>query len=294
MVKVLVPMDMYNAFRECEQGDETSIRNVGARVHPFMRPLVEGLAKKHPTWHFVSRNYGESVNGNYYQYSKFTIMEHGEELGWVNREKHWRTHEESYTFDGPRMRSKRSRGNYTRTKDLKKALKLINTDVYGRTLAERAESARELGPRKAFSAAYRVKATYEREALILQNPLVQFALDNWDTFAARTPENAQHARAMAALKDGYEANRGTAPISESVAHKKGVTVLEVRDAYYALPDRVPDAIQPYTLDTLPEKLKLGVAMLKLVEDDTLVAGIGVRVDRSTYYIADGELDEQQP
>ena len=45
-----------------------------------------------------------------------------------------------------------------------------------------------------------------------------------------------------------------------------------------------DQIQEHTTDTLPDWIKRGVGMLKLVDKNTFIPGTGIRVDADTFFV----------
>ena len=61
MSRIKIPMDVYNTFRECTEAFEDAAYNVNAKVHSFMRPLVEALSRAHPDWQFIST--GGAIGG---------------------------------------------------------------------------------------------------------------------------------------------------------------------------------------------------------------------------------------
>lgn len=288
MAKTLVKMDQYNAFRQCQQEDAHLPRNTDARVDMFIAPLLAELSKKRPAWQFVSDRFGDlSPDGTHYTYSRFTIMEDGEELGWVDKDKDWRSGGYKYKFDGPRLRAGRSRAKAQVTKDLKKAVKAIAANIYALTLTERMSIARKEANSKTDKAVYPIQRDYRQCRDVLSASMVSFVLDNWEAFSAYTMPDPATERARDTLRDRYERLLAAEAAESAKRNGLGAVVVEQGNAIYVEYDNKQGQFHHTTVDKLPDNLKLGVAMLKLVEPETMVDYVGVRVDAKTYYVFSG-------
>lgn len=288
MAKTLVKMDQYNAFRQCQQEDAHLPRNTDARVDTFIAPLLAELSKKRPAWQFVSSGWGDLSNcGTFYSYHRFTIMEDGEELGWVDKDKDWRSGGYKYEFDGPRLRAGRSRAKAQVTKDLKKAVKAIAANIYALTLTERMSIARKEANSKTDKAVYPIQRDYRQCRDVLSASMVSFVLDNWEAFSAYTMPDPATERARDTLRDRYERLLAAEAAESAKRNGLGAVVVEQGNAIYVEYDNKQGQFHHTTVDKLPDNLKLGVAMLKLVEPETMVDYVGVRVDAKTYYVFSG-------
>lgn len=288
MTKMLVKMDQYNTFRQCQQEDAHLPRNTDARVDTFIAPLLAELSKKRPAWQFVSSGWGDLSNcGTHYSYHRFTIMEDGEELGWVDKDKDWRSGGYKYEFDGPRLRAGRSRAKAQVTKDLKKAVKAIAANIYALTLTERMSIARKEANSKTDKAVYPIQRDYRHCRDVLSASMVSFVLDNWEAFLAYTMPDPATERARDSLRDRYERLLAAEAAESAKRNGLGAVVVERGSAVYVEYDNKQGQFHHTTVDKLPDNLKLGVAMLKLVEPETMVDYVGVRVDAKTYYVFSG-------
>ena len=288
MAKTLVKMDQYNTFRQCQQEDAHLPRNAAARVDTFIAPLLAELSKKRPAWQFVSSGWGDLSNcGTHYSYHRFTIMEDGEELGWVDKDKDWRSGGYKYEFDGPRLRASRTRAKAQVTKDLKKAVKTILGGIYALTLTERMSIARKEANSKTDKAVYPIQRDYRQCRDVLSASMVSFVLDNWEAFSAYTMPDPATERARDTLRDRYERLLAAEAAESAKRNGLGAVVVERGNAMYVEYDNKQGQFHHTTVDKLPDNLKLGVAMLKLVEPETMVDYVGVRVDAKTYYVFSG-------
>lgn len=286
MRKIYIKMNVHNALKECDEGDEKLQRNCDPHVHDLLVPLFEALSKKQPTWTYVCRVYGDLHNsGSYYLYSRFTIMDGDEELGEVWASKNWRTGERRYAFDNPRLRSTRNRGSCTETKDLRKATNLILKNMYARTLPEVMTAERSKASSSVSNAIYNPQRDYRslRERMIPD--IMAFVEANWEAFemtGSSTLDTKQQLRELYANAKRAEA------ADDLVTRKKTALVVERGNRLHVEHTSNPGTYHSYTLDELPAQLKQGVAVLKLCETGTLLDGVGVRTADKTFFILEGD------
>lgn len=284
--RILVPMGkMTNVFYGTAPDNVTTRRVTNGYVDPFMVPLIDALTRKHPTWQFVTRGYGEP-HGDDFFHKRFTIVEFGDELGWVDKDTNWRSGVRSYEFNGPRLSAKRDRGNSNKTKGLKKALKLINENIYGLTLFERTNKARSAVNGTISNLSYRMQNKYVHTRNEVADAMVEFAMKRWDEFMAM-PMTDKTAGARLMLLDTLERNKGMQSISQSHQGDRGAIVFEAGGQFYTQGDDRTDqqCTGPYTLEQLPDVFKAGIGLLRLVPVGEMVDHIGVRVEENIYYVA---------
>ena len=276
-----VPMDMHNCFRECDVGTEHLPKNAQAFVDNITRDLIEALSRKRPNWHFVNTSYSGSLVGTNYTYRHFTVEDSGDALGSINVERHWRSGEVWYELTNHRLAAKRERKGATRTKDLKKAVKLIEQHYYGPTLAERITKARGTAASvigdvtsNARWALDRVMREVQPElaTLLATHPAVREELSNLAPKCAKDIES---------LPDLARDRLATREFSAALGSGNN-TVLLLGDKLY-LPDDV-DPEEPRTFDTVPKHIAMAVGMLKLVDTKGFIPGIGVRADHNVFYV----------
>jgi len=286
MRKILVKMDTHNVFKECEEGEEGNLRNSDARVHDFLMPLFDELAKKRPTWTYVAKGWGDLSNsGTFYYYGRFTIMDGGQEIGEVWASKNWRTGENKYAFNNHRLQTTRRRGNCAETKDLKKAVKLILANMYALTTAELMDTTRSKATNKARNTIYNIQRDFRNQRDKLLPNMEAFILDNWEAFEKH---NTYSLTDKQRFKEGYASAAKATEAEQLLVNNKYALVVDVGDQIHVEHSAQQGAIHSYTLDGLPLHIKQGVAILKLCDVDTLLDGVGVRTGDTTYIVFDGE------
>lgn len=288
MAKIFIPMDMHNTFRECEYDAQNNDRNARAKVADFMRPLIDALTAMRPNWRFVvgSGHYGDRQDNGDYHYHRFTVMNGEEELGWIARELNWRTGENSYEFNSRYLEKKRTRGRSTRTKDLKKAVKLIRENFTELSYNEHVHAVENaVGSFLANQHSrtmYRTRTTIEK----LSAEVIAYLQPQWDKFIASLSTDAARELAMQFPDFVREAGEANAMYD---LHKPKNTGAYVRllGEKYVVKRLGSDDTHVYTQATLPDDLRGPIGALKLVPDETLIDGIGVRAASGAFYIVTG-------
>lgn len=294
MAKILLPMDMHNTFRECEYEFRDNDRNARAKVMPFMRPLIDALTAKRPNWRFVvgSGNFGDAqVNGDYH-YHRFIVMSGEEELGWISRELNWRTGESSYEFNSRSLDKKRTRGRSTRTKDLKKAVKVITENFNELSFHEHVQAVENHVT--SFLANQHSRTMYRTRTAIekLSAEVIAFLQPQWDKFIASLGTDTARELAMQ-FPDYVREAHETANMYDAHKPKNTGAYVRLLDEKYVVKRLNTGDTYVYTQATLPDDLRGPIGALKLVPDETLIDGIGARAANGAFYIVTGVSDGQQ-
>lgn len=293
MSKIRIPMDMYNTFRECEEGYDNAAHNANAKVHSFMRPLFEALSRARPDWQFITASNSTNATFEYYD---FRVEVDGENLGSISSSTDWRTGVRAYDFDCGDLRARRQRGQVNSTKDIKKATKLILDNFRVLTPAEHLKAA--LSSVSSHTTAKVANARYavDRAVSILKPNLIGLVRDNYEAFTATLPKAAS--KAAAEILPDYDTFVEYDTVSSAFGSRVGA-VVKLLGSRYLVHWLVEDVIDVYDTTTLPDCIKAQVAMLKLTEDKQIIPGIGARGTDGALYVMDCKrpvqvCDEQLP
>lgn len=285
MPNILLPMDMHNVFRECDYEIRGLSRHANAKVDAFMEPLINELTRRRPAWTFVSRNSAVSNDGTNYFYTRFEVRVGDETIGLIDQDINWRTSEKSYEFDCRQLKTKRSRGTATRTKDLKKAVKLIIGSFNELSYVEHAHKANTSIRNTAYRQVSAHKYTFSQLEGKARPHVMSFLSKHWSEFVGSIP-GVELQSELSEMLNVYEEAAAAAVIYEAVS-VKGAIVKLLNDKYIV--SRVgSDEIHTYTNQTLPNDLRGGIGALKLVSEDTTVSGIGVRSPEGAFYVLPNE------
>lgn len=288
MPDILLPMNMHNVFRECDYEARENPRHANAVVHEFMVPLINELTRRRPTWTFVSRS--SSVKADtVFHYARFQVRVGDETIGEIDMDVSWRDGTKSYEFDCRQLRAKRQRGGSTRTKDLKKATKLITESFHPLSYVEHAHKAEQLTKQ----AAYRVQSSRKYAFTQLEGKarteVMGFLRKHWSEFIGSVLDSTVQAE-LAGLLDAYDEARAADAIHTAIGTKG--TFIKLVDGKYVVKRMGSDEVHAYTNETLPNDLRGGMGALKLVNENMLIPDIGVRGDEDTFYLLPMEVTDE--
>lgn len=287
MSKIKITLaNMRNAYVECDPSETWSMRyGITAAVSPVLCPLFDKLSRKHPSWEFRAIDYGSKQSDGAYYYNKFFVVEMGEELGWITYDRSWRNNNEIiFQFDCERLRKKRTRGTLTHTKNMDKAVQTITANMYGITAKER--MARAISETRTLVSSTVSDANFKfvNRARQLATDLAEFAIRHQDEFIAsiKGPAERSHAEQLAATLERHKMMQSIHEATHTL--RSCAVVMEFGGRYYVQYDTSLKDVNEYTLDELPETLKVHMALLKLVDHGAAVEGIGVRKSNHEFFV----------
>jgi len=289
MPDILLPMNMHNVFRECDYDFRETPRHANAVVHEFMVPLINELTRRRPTWTFVSRSSSVLSDNSVWHYARFQVRVGDETIGEIDMDVNWRDGTKSYEFDCRQLRAKRQRGGSTRTKDLKKATKLITENFRELSYVEHAHKAEQLTKQ----AAYRVQSSRRYAFTQLEGKarpeVMSFLRKHWSEFIGSVLDSTMQAE-LAGLLDAYDESRAADEINGAISAKG--TFIKLVDGKYVVKRIGSDEVHAYTNETLPNDLRGNMGALKLVNKDMVIPDIGVRGDEDTFYLLPMEVTDE--
>lgn len=253
--------------------------------------LVELLAKENPTWDFtpnyVAREYEEVLieGRRYNQISNLVarqvaIAQGKDTLGTVGVEAYSYT-KERYNISSPRIREQRSRGTETKTQDLKKARALVKKMFFPKTELEVvkdgfttlhngiAELSRK--HRYAFNEVWNRIGTYA----------VDFVIANMEEFKPFVQDQT-----ILATLDSFGERKSmrdkTKEFERAFEKNEACGVTTIGDMFYV--SSTNQKVFGIPRDKVEGRIKVKIGMLKLLEDNTYVEGIGLKVKEDMFII----------
>lgn len=235
------------------------------------------LATEYPLWTFKM-----------YSYRSFEVLKDGESLGYVGEE--WYGRNYALFVRNDRIAQQNERKNAYHTQDISKAMLRVKKMFSPMTLTERASKARDSAHAvlmRQERGTHRLIATHETP---INKSMLEYAKENMSQYVLWL--KAKHDLTMLAhLKELEEAKVDMATIQEAqsaFASKGKHALIVLADGKYIV--KVLDNVQLYDDTTLPVDLRGKLGMLKLVEDEQMVTGIGCRVSNEIFVVLH-ETDE---
>lgn len=229
------------------------------------------LAKEYPLWTFKM-----------YSYRSFEVLKDGESLGYVGEE--WYGRNYALFVRNDRIAQQNERKNAYHTQDISKAMLRVKKMFSPMTMTERVAKARFAAEGVLVRQARGNNRLIETHDAPIRKSMMEYARENFSQYVLWLKE--RHDLTMLAhLKELEEAKVDMATIQETqkAFDSKGKHALIVlADGKYIV--KVLDNVQLYDDTTLPVDLRGKLGMLKLVEDEQMVTGIGCRVSNEIFVV----------
>jgi hypothetical protein len=250
-----------------------------ATVDTYLEPLIEELAIKHPEWkfehHYARRNHvGDGKVA--WTYERLKVMDKYEELGQIGID--YTRAGKRFWISNHRVEAMRERGSGVKTTDIKKAIRHVDKFFGRKNLNEKLAEAREKA-RNVIENISREKY-YKHQGVwgAIQDDARKYIAENIQAFMAATNNHKKAEEFPVAVQELDHANK----VREMAVNNKSYLVfIEGMNYSVSLGQSLPKIM---TSEELPTFIRMGVGMLKLVEDSTLITNIGFRVDESTFVV----------
>ena len=271
------PMGGTSVVLEVDKALAVPGRHGSAVVHTDMTRFIDALRAKRPTWRFKSTEYVHGVEG--FRLLNFDVYEGNEQLGRVWLETHWRSGDTRYCLNNHRIEASKQRGHGSFSTKVAVATKKVLDSFSVKSLAELAISTNK----SIYEVIYNAAATRASNAAIAQRKaaeaLSDYIVDNWEQLRgyagnagkADLPELRQLEVEASAIRHAYINNGGT----KITMH--GEQLLMWRDKNDA---------KLVGWAALTDKQRANLGILKLVDNKTLIDGIGMRTDTDMFFLLD--------
>lgn len=258
------------------EGEKESI------IDPFLKSFVEKLALKYPQWVFEELHCSANHSTKTCEAYKFNVVDKREVLGSIDKEYMsnggWR-----YCIDNHRINGMRERGRGMKTIHEDKALKHVGKFFGKKNVNEKFTEATQAinGVLGHIHNQKRWDLSHKWDAL--QAHTQKFIFENYAMFASSVDVTTTK------VKDNLE------KLPSSIAEFSSVDMMQeslrLGDAYIVFIDGVNYSIQkgkdPLEIkasEELPDFMRRAVGLLKLVEDNQVIDGVGVRANETTFLV----------
>ena len=268
-------------------------------THPFLLPLLIKVACNHPGWSFRSNGVRLGVDRKQFtaphgivetpelRVSQVTVhTTKGKEI--IGNLGVDTTHiAPRFGLDSPLLRRERQRGRTTYTKGIDKASRIINKSFYPLTLEERVGGMYHKLSTTLNGSRSSKEMAYNNQWRGIRQHLRSHIEENWDTFApicvaAGLEEEIANTFLKAKHDAGVLGKLNTDPTCVFVWLKGDQYFLRKGDA----------EVQVYTTYDLPANYKQKIGMLKMLDDEHAVHGVGYRLHANSFLIVEENFDAE--
>lgn len=251
---------------------------VVSTIDPYLQPLVEKLALEYPQWTFEEdRTDYQYVDGKRINYTArgFEVLDKREKLGEIALD-HYRGGKRFFV-NNFRVQQMRERGSGFKTIHLNKAVKYVDKYFGKKNIVEKMEDAKG----KVEGVMYQVrmeKAHKEQRAWnVIQEQAKNYLLNKvWMEFALETGINvSDYPEKKLEWEVCQKVDKG---LNNDTAH-----IVYIDGLDYAI-QKGKEPLVVKSSEELPDYMRRGIGMLKLVEDKQIIDDVGMRVNAETFVI----------
>jgi hypothetical protein len=255
-------------------------------VHKVIDPVIQRLATLNPLWRFVCTDWGYTYgDGSKLALVNFSVLEHGEELGKISRERK-RSGDVIY-ISNPRIAKTKERSGGYSTVDADKAVlkaKKMFFKLKPNELIEKASS-------DAGMLMFQQKNLKQREKYTAENAVKGFALEyimgtGFPLFLEhiKTCTESERNRIEKHMEENHRLTDEMITIETArSAFEAGKTALVIKDGGKYLV-RIGDKVDLFDDNTLPDWMRGKLGMLKLVQPEQFISNAGCRVNDETFVL----------
>jgi hypothetical protein len=284
---MLANIKLHSEEIELRDGSRVTLQVQGK---PSAMMFVEELAKRHPTWTFtpnsVSRDY-KNVDYNGRTYSEvdslwayeFTVTQGKDILGRLGAE-YWGGNRFFVTND--RIMKERQRGSVTRTKDLKKALKLVSKMFFPKTDKELVKEITIRGKDILGNYRYRKQQNFHDIWRNMNKGMLLYIRENLAEFRAFTAGAGMSIDGLENFETAWQEKDKSSELEKAYAEGRASMVTLMGDVFYFTFKDTP-AVSFHRDEVTPE-IKTKVGMLKLVANGEAIDNVGFKCEEDVFVI----------
>lgn len=245
-------------------------------IHPAIPTMLDRLMKERPTWRFKSE---QPLYTNLKpRLTHFEIYDGDEQLGRLWVEHHWRDETVRYFFVNPRINKERDRGGAAYSTKPEVAAKRILKSFHLKTPSERAAEAGALVRKSVTEIFNTAQYPFRRAQSTMADQLFRYAVAHWDTIRHNfddgiakldLPTLAQDSKDALALYNAMDNNDGF------------IVRIESNGAYLI---SCGESTSTFTDSTLSDNMRGALGLLKLLDDNSYVPNVGVRIRSNLYFV----------
>lgn len=249
-------------------------------IDPFLKDLIEQLALKYPQWTFVETSVTAMAVDKLIHAHRFDVKDKRELLGTIDKDYCGSGYR--YRIDNHRIEGMRERGSGMKTIHLKKAIKHVDKFFGKRNMVEKITEARrkventlsQIDNEKG----WRLRGTWNA----MESQARDFITNNYQAFMDSVVDKTSIAKHLEQLPTQVEEFNATQHLTEML-QKDNAFIVFIDGLNYSV-QKGKDPLEIKQSDELPDFIRRAVGLLKLVEDNQVLSGVGFRVNETTFLV----------
>lgn len=250
----------------------------------FMEPLIYKLALTHPEWTIMATDPMRGHSAGTLTSAHFSIFEGTEFVGRIRRSGYYE-HEFKYEIYNDRVAKTRRKSGGTLTKDLKKAIKIIDEQFAPKSHAERLVAAVENMNSHTTTSEWRGTRMVSDIIGRMLPAVATYIVNNMSEVRPVLESFGAPSSALDALPEKLEIARGLWQVRDARSAKTGTTVVLMGDKYMLIPDADQTAAQVVTAAQLDPAMSGKIGVLKIFDkEEEAIECVGMRISSTVFYI----------
>jgi hypothetical protein len=249
-------------------------------IDPFLKDLIEQLALKYPQWTFVETSVTAMAVDKLIHAHRFDVKDKRELLGTIDKDYCGSGYR--YRIDNHRIEGMRERGSGMKTIHLKKAIKHVDKFFGKRNMVEKITEARrkventlsQIDNEKG----WRLRGTWNA----MESQARDFITSNYQAFMDSVVDKTSIAKHLEQLPTQVEEFNATQHLTKMLQTDNAFIVF-IDGLNYSV-QKGKDPLEIKQSDELPDFIRRAVGLLKLVEDNQVISGVGFRVNETTFLV----------
>ena len=249
-------------------------------IDPFLKDLIEQLALKYPQWTFVETSVTAMAVDKLIHAHRFDVKDKRELLGTIDKDYCGGSYR--YRIDNHRIEGMRERGSGMKTIHLKKAIKHVDKFFGKRNMVEKITEARrkventlsQIDNEKG----WRLRGTWNA----MESQARDFITSNYQAFMDSIVDKTSIAKHLEQLPTQVEEFNATQHLTKMLQTDNAFIVF-IDGLNYSV-QKGKDPLEIKQSDELPDFIRRAVGLLKLVEDNQVLSGVGFRVNETTFLV----------
>jgi hypothetical protein len=249
-------------------------------IDPFLKSFIEKLALKYPQWTFEEAYCNNMGATKTYEAYRFNVVDKREVLGTIDKEyssnSGWR-----YCIDNHRINGVRERGRGMKTIHEDKALKHVGKFFSKKNMNEKFTEATQVMHNALGHVHNQKRWDLSHRWDRVQSDAQKFIVENYAQFASGITDKTV-ATNLEQLPSCFTQFNSVDAMHNAL--QKGDAYIVFIDGLNYSVKKGKDPLEIKASEELPDFMRKAVGLLKLVEDNQAIDGVGVRANETTFLV----------
>jgi hypothetical protein len=262
-------------------------------AHPLLESVISKLAVMYPLWRFEGSGHQSMTSQGSIWLTKFEVSCDGERLGEIARRYEGRDYQICVSND--RIRASMERSGFYKTKDANKAIAKVKKMFGPKDTQELAGMSREGAAKIAQNAAWSKERERSNADDIVKRAAHKYVMnagfEAFMAYAKATLPMQEHELLIEKREVSDQAAedlKTIVKVQEVLRQQENGAVVTRRGNTYVVEHK--DKVEICDDNTLPEWVRSRIGMLKLIEPEQFVSGLGMRASTSTFVVIEPDPD----